>query len=119
MSDTTNKTAQENAATEEKTQAEQSAFIIKFAKPYTFESKSYTEIDLSGMENLAATDLFTASKIFATEGYISSKPETDPKFCCMIATLATGLPKEFFNRLPIKEANKVKEMVFDFFQDAD
>lgn len=101
------------------TKKKQSPLLIKLSKPYSYEGKTYTELDLTKIDELTASDLFTASKVFATEGYISSKPETDPKFCCMVAALAAGLPKEFFNKLPIKDGNHVKEVVFDFFQDED
>ena len=33
------------------------SFIVKFARPHIFEGKEYTEIDLSGLDDLTAEDL--------------------------------------------------------------
>lgn len=89
--------------------------IVKFDRPYTFEGKEYAELDLSGLANLTSQDMFNASKIFSTEDYISPKPEADPKYCCLLASIACGLPREFFNKLPMKDGMKVRDCVFNFF----
>ena len=90
--------------------------IVEFSRPYTFEGKEYTVLDLSGLENLTSQDLFNASKIFSTEDYISPRPEADPKYCCLLASIACGMPREFFNGLPLRDGMKVRDCVFNFFK---
>lgn len=36
---------------------EEESLVLKFRKPYTFENQEYTEVDLSGMEDMTAGDL--------------------------------------------------------------
>ncbi len=98
---------------------EESPLIVKLSKKYNLDGKEYDKLDLSGMEDLGAADYFKASKVFAMEGFISSKPEADPQFCCMIAAAATGIPKEEFRHLSMRDAARVKDTVFNFFQQED
>ena len=46
----------DNAALEAAEDQEES-LILKFKKPYVFEGKEYTEVDLSAMEDMTAEDL--------------------------------------------------------------
>lgn len=93
--------------------------LVNFSKTYTFEGKEIKAIDLSKMEALTSEDLFEASKLFQTSDYITPRPESDPKFCCMVAAIASGIPKEFFNGLSFRDAVKVRNAVQTFFQNED
>ena len=39
------------------------ALMLKLAKPYKFDKKEYTEVDLHGLENTTAADLDAEGKI--------------------------------------------------------
>lgn len=90
-------------------------YLIKFNKPYEFEGKEYTEVDLSGLENLKARDLSEAEKIFVSSGNVAVVNEMSVGYACIIASKATKLPIEFFEQLPAKESVKVKNVVTGFF----
>lgn len=92
-------------------------YRIEFTKPYNFEGKEYTEIDLSGLVNLTTADLMEVDKLFNTSEYISPFPEMDSKYNCMLAARAAKLPIEFFYGLPIKDGRKVANIVKSFFQE--
>lgn len=94
-------------------------FLITFKAPYHFEGKEYKTLDLAGLENITAEQLFEASSVFARNDYINPRPEADPKYCCMLAAAACGLPHEFFNGLPAREAVKVRNAVQSFFLEED
>lgn len=94
-------------------------YKIKFAKPYQFESKEYTEIDLSKIEDLSTRQLADATKQFSTSEYITPRPEADVNFCCIIAASVCSLPQQFFDDLPAKEGVKVRDVVQTFFQRED
>jgi hypothetical protein len=89
--------------------------IIKFSKPYTFEEKEYTEVDLSGLEDLKASDLIEADKIFIADGQIAAMNEMSVGYSCIIAAKAGSKPIEFFRNLPAKDALTVKNTVTSFF----
>ena len=89
--------------------------LVKFSKPYSFEGQTYTEIDLSGMENLTTQDMVEAERYLNRTKVISSTPEMTIGYACSIAATASGMPVEFFERLPVREAVKVKACVVNFF----
>jgi len=88
--------------------------VVEFNKPYKFEGVEYNEVDLTGLENLTVKDLATADKQFSVQGNIAVSPETSIAYACIIASIATGKPVEFFENLPADEGVKVKMEVMGF-----
>lgn len=84
---------------------------VVFAKPYKFEGQTYTEIDLSGLENLKSSDLMYANRIVEKMGMVSVNPENTMEVAFVLASSATKLPVEFFEELPICEGIKLKNRV--------
>lgn len=93
--------------------------IIKFNKPYTFEGQTYTEINLAGLDDLSTTQLQQAERIFERGGGVSAMKELNIEFACIVASIATGKPLEFFNNLPAREGNKIKTAVGSYFFGSD
>lgn len=89
-------------------------FKIEFKKPYNFEGKEYTEVDLSGIENLATKDLIDADKQFNAAGNMAIMNEMQTAYACIIASKVTKLPEEFFINLPAKSGMQVKGIVMNF-----
>ena len=116
--DTEKKITTAPAATEADTSQDLEG-LVRFSKPYHFEGESYTEIDLSGLENLSARDMIAAEKYLAKSGTISPIPEMTMEYIGFIANRATGQPIEFFMKLPPKDATKVKNKVTSFFYGED
>ncbi|MEZ3453525.1 MAG: phage tail assembly protein [Oscillospiraceae bacterium] len=100
-------------------QEEFSPTLVKFAKPYTFEGKTYTQIDLSGLESLTAKDMVDAENWLTKNGTVSALPEMSMQYANFIAARASGQPIEFFKRLSPKNAIKVKNRVTNFFYGED
>ena len=44
-------------------ETEEESLVLKFRKPYKFEGQEYTEVDLSGMEDMTAGDLCAVGKL--------------------------------------------------------
>lgn len=76
--------------------------VITLKKPYTFEKKEYTEIDLSGLDKLTIQDAIDAQRKLFGERETASVVlcETTTAFAREIAAKATGLPVEFFKFAP-------------------
>ena len=100
-------------------QPEDDQFTVRFSKPYAFEGKTYTEVDLSGMEDLSAEDMIAAEKYLTRNGGVSATPELSIAYVCFIAANASGLPIEFYRRLSPKDVIKVKNRVTSFFYAED
>ena len=99
---------------------EEDNMVIKFKKPFFFEGKEYTELDLSGLDNLTASDMIAVNKYMQrTSSGIEVMPEVSLEYACMLASKAAKLPVEFFTALPPKEAMKVKNRVMGFLFGSD
>ncbi|MEK4883674.1 hypothetical protein NST81_02935 [Bacillus sp. FSL W8-0223] len=109
----------EQSTVNTQTSAENKEGVVEFKKPYTFEGKEYTSIDLSGIDDLSGNDLLEADKIYSASGQFSPVPELTLAYTFAIASRATKLPLEFFNNLPAREALKVKNEVIRFLNDSE
>lgn len=110
--------AAENAVSVEENEEE--SMVIKFKKPYYFEGKEYAELDLSGMEDLQASDMIAVNKYMQrTSAGIDVMPEVSLEYACVLASKAAKLPIEFFTSLPPREAMKVKNRVMGFLFGSD
>jgi hypothetical protein len=94
-------------------------YAVKLRKPYEFEGKSYTEIDLGGLEDLSTAQLKEADKRFTREGNIAAVNEVTLGYACIVAHLVTGLPMEFFDGLPARAGTALKNTVAGFFLNTD
>lgn len=94
---------------------EETSMLIKFKKPYYFEGKEYTELDLSCMEDLTGADMIAVNKIMQrTSAGIDVMPEVSVEYAFYFAARAAKLPVEFFTSLPPRESMKVKNRVMGF-----
>lgn len=110
--------AAENAVSVEEN--EEASLVIKLKKPYLFERKEYTEIDLSGMEDMTGADMIAVNKIMQrTSAGIDVMPEVSVEYAFYFAARAAKLPVEFFTNLPPKESMKVKNRVMGFLFGSD
>ena len=99
---------------------EDESLVIKLKKPYQFGGKEYTEIDLSGLEELTAADMIALENQYDRKSPgINVMPEVKVGYAVMMAARAAKLPVEFFNGLPPKEAMKVKNRVMGFLFGSD
>lgn len=98
---------------------EEEGLLIKFNKPFKFEGKEYTEIDLSGLEDMSAADMIAVNKLMARTSGVDVMPEVSLEYAVNLAARAAKQPIEFFTALPMKEAMKVKNRVMGFLFGSD
>lgn len=103
----------------EVSELEENEYIVTFKKPFNFEGKVYTSVDLSGLEDLNGKQLCEIHKRFTKEQNVSLTPEMSPAFACITANMVTGYPIEFFFSLPAKELSKIKRTVSAYFFGGD
>ena len=101
--------------TPELVQPEDEPLTVKFSKPYRFEGQTFTEIDLSGLDKLNATDMCAAEKHLNRSGMFSPLPEMTAEYICFVAAQVAEQPIEFFKNLPPKDFIKVKNRITSFF----
>lgn len=114
MSEAKNKT-KNGAENEAENKENENDLVIRFKKPFSFEKKEYSEVDLSGLENLTGNDMIEVERMLRAEGITSLSADLSPKGLIFYAMRAAKLPLEFFEQLPLREARKVKTRVLNFF----
>lgn len=114
-----NTTTEATAAASAPEPEDENKYVIKFRKPFIWEDNTYTEIDMSGLEDLSAKDMIAAQRTMERSGSINVLPEMSLEYACIFASKATKMPVEFFQALPPKEAIKVKNKVTNFFYGED
>lgn len=105
----------ENAGTDK----EESPLVVQFKKPYWFEKKEYTEVDLSNLENMTAADMVAVETQYGKRNPGGAMPELKMEYALMMAARAAEQPLEFFYGLPLGEAVKVKNKITGFLFGAD
>ena len=98
------------------TQGTENEYLIKFSKPYIWEGKEYTELDMSGLKSLTIRDAIDAQKRLINDGEAAALMlcETTTAFAREIASKATGKPIEFFKFMPVRVAKTVTSEVQAF-----
>ena len=109
------------AENDENTAAEENALVMKLDKPFTFEGQTYTEVDLSGLEDVTAGTLENVGKILAkrSPGLNPATLEMEMSFCNLLAARVTSKKLEFFERLPARDAVALKSMIVGFLYGGD
>lgn len=102
---------QEDALTEEEGMNAADFMDVKLSKPYKFEGKEITELDLNKLEDLTGADMIAINRMMKKRGNTDASPELTMEFAFFAAMQATGLPLEFFYALSMKDSMKVKTRV--------
>lgn len=88
---------------------------ITLSCTYVFEGKKIDHIDLSGLDNLRASDMIEVNRILERSGSTGFLPEMSLEYACLMAGRATGLPVEFFYALKPVDSMKLKNRMIRFF----
>ena len=87
--------------------------VMVFDRPYVFQDKEYTQIDLSGVADLNAMHLTEAENRMSQAGFFITENSFNFFYACIIAGMAAKLPEKFFLGLPVRELLKLKNAVND------
>ena len=92
--------------------------VMKFEEPYIFAGKTYESIDLSKIGDLTSLNESEAENRLTREGIVATEVAQNCLYNCVIASMATGQPEEFFTGLPFRELLKFRVAVNDpsFFE---
>ena len=87
--------------------------VMRLVKPCTYKGKTYQDIDLNGIADLNSLNESEAENRMAREGFVVTENATNYLYACVIASMATGIPEEFFTSLPLYELLKLENAVND------
>ena len=117
--------AMDSSQKAEEVKAQLKSHALKFAAPYTYEGSEKNElkgqtfegIDLSGVGELNTMSESTAENRLVAAGFNPVNTGRNYLYCCIIASMGTGYPVDFFAGLPLCEAVKLRDAVdADFFE---
>ena len=91
----------------------QEAYVHKFQKPYTYEDKTYKELEFE-FEKLKGNDLVAVENEMAAVGEFVISPEISTSFLYRLAARAAGVGSDVISSLPIRDFNKIKNKSRDF-----
>lgn len=87
--------------------------VMQLEKQQDYKGKVYQEIDLNGIADLNSLNESEAENRMAREGFVVTENSTNYLYACVIASMATGIPEDFFTGLPMCELLKLKNAVND------
>jgi len=89
--------------------------LLKFDKPYVFEGETYTELDLSALEQWNADTICKCERAYRKAYPQSLVPLMETEYRLLAARWATKKPIEFFKRMPPDLTYAVANVVLSFF----
>lgn len=97
-------------------QTEERRHVVAFKRPYVFEQKEYTEVDLSGLEGLTVKDAIDVQRQLFNQQEVAASllTETTTAFARALAVKATGKPVEFFQQMPRGASRLVRRAVQEY-----
>lgn len=101
------------------TVAEEPSLQLVFKKPFTFEGQEYTSVDLSELDNWTGEDVDKAKKrlklMDGVEPQDMTLPESNSDYCRIVASMASGLPFDFFKKLKAPDSRALDVLIIGFF----
>lgn len=98
---------------------EELSLELTFKKPYMFEGQEYKSVDLSKLEDWTGADVDKAKKALKVMDGLDPQdmtlPESNSDYCRIVASMAAGLPFEFFKQLPARESRALDVLIIGFF----
>lgn len=89
------------------------AYVHEFAKPFTFEDKTYTKL-VFDFEKLIGDDLVAIENEMAAVGEYALSPEISTSFLYRLAAKAAGVGSDVIAHMPIRDFGKIKNKSRDF-----
>lgn len=108
-------------AGEDSTEDTEEGLVLKLRKPFVFDGQTYTQVDLSGLEDVTAGVLESVGKIVSKKcpGLNPATLEMEMTYCNTLAARVTKKPLEFFERLPARDAVAMKSKIVGFLYGGD
>ena len=84
-----------------------------FSKPYQFEGKTFTELDID-LDSISGADILLAKRRFVSSGGFAALLAADPEFCIFLLERVAKQPVEFFRGLPARDFCALTQAVSNF-----
>ena len=89
--------------------------LIFDVTPFTYDGVEYKEIDLNGIRDMTAMQMFRIEKALKEEGYGTSAMWTTVQGAAMVAAAVNSKPREWLNGMKMRDAVVLMGMVSGYF----
>lgn len=111
--DTLLKDAAESAASS--ADNEKQTLVIKLTESFLWDGEPVAEVDLSGLYDLTAEDMFRVDEQMRIRGFSGMNPEITRQYALFVAAKINHRSWEWLNRMKAKDAVRIKNVVAGFF----
>lgn len=87
--------------------------VMRLERLYFFKGEQYSEVNLSMIADLNSMNESEAENRMTRAGFVITENSFNYLYACILASMATHLPEEFFTGLPLCELVKLKNAVND------
>lgn len=94
---------------------EKPALTIKLSEPFIWDDEEVREVDLSGLYDMTAEDMFRVDEQMRIRGFSGMNPEITRQYALLAAAKINHKPWEWLNRLKARDAVRIKNVVAGFF----
>lgn len=89
--------------------------VIKLYDSFIWDGEEITEVDLSGLYDMTAEDMFLVDEQMRIRGFSGMNPEVTRRYALLTAARINRKPWEWLSRMKARDAVRVKNVVAGFF----
>lgn len=95
--------------------SETKQLIITLSEAFMWDGEEVKEVDLSGLYDMTAEDMFRIDEQMRIRGFSGMNPEITRQYALLAAAKINHKPWEWLNRLKARDAVRIKNVVAGFF----
>lgn len=88
---------------------------LKLGDPFLFDDMEVSELDLSGLVELSASDMCAIDRQMSVMGYSYARPEVIGQYAVLVAARVNKKPWEYCNNMKARDYIRLREMIRAFF----
>jgi hypothetical protein len=88
---------------------------FKLSRPFKYDCEEITEIDMSAMLDLSASDLVQIDREMSRLGYTGTRQELTRQYAMLVAAKCMHKPGDFCDGMDARDSIRLKEYVVTFF----
>lgn len=105
----------EAAASAASSPSEEPLLSVTLYDPYVFDDVEVKVIDLSGLYDMTAEDMFAVDEQMRRRGYSGQNPEITRLYALLTTARINHKPWEWCNKMKARDAVRIKNVVSSFF----
>lgn len=89
--------------------------VIKLTESFLWDGEEVKEINLSGLYDMTAEDMFMVDEQMRIHGFSGMNPEITRRYALLTAARINRKPWEWLGRMKARDAVRIKNVVAGFF----